>query len=200
MSVLVDLNARPTLKPMCSKNSFTDKIHHQYEGSKNGRENSIYSIFVQKIAFQDLLSDSYTQLLFVPKACVMSPKDLQPYPPSLRSIAIAEVVALASEPVSLNRIAITTGIPKPTVHRFINTLVESRLLLREAHRKAYSAGERLSAMAIGIMSHSSLRNERRSILRSLVDQIGETCNFTTVDVNDVVYVDRVEAAWPLRLH
>jgi len=130
----------------------------------------------------------------------MSPKDLQPYPPSLRSIAIAEVVALASEPVSLNRIAITTGIPKPTVHRFINTLVESRLLLREAHRKAYSAGERLSAMAIGIMSHSSLRNERRSILRSLVDQIGETCNFTTVDVNDVVYVDRVEAAWPLRLH
>jgi DNA-binding IclR family transcriptional regulator len=121
-------------------------------------------------------------------------------PNSLRGIAIAEVVALAAEPVSLYTIAVATGIPKPTLHRFINALVDSRMLLREAHGKAYSAGERLSAIAAGVMSHSSLHSERRSILRTLVDQIGETCNFTTIDVHDVVYVDRVEAAWPLRVH
>lgn len=130
----------------------------------------------------------------------MTPTDLRRYPPSMRSFKIVEVVALASEPVSLDGIAAATGIPKPTLHRLINSLVESGALLREAHGKAYSAGERLSAMAVGVMSHSSLRNERRSILRTLVDQIGETCNFTTLDVHDIVYVDRVEAAWPLRVH
>jgi IclR family transcriptional regulator, acetate operon repressor len=130
----------------------------------------------------------------------MRAHDAKRHPPSLRSIEIAEVVALASEPVSLDGIASATRIPKPTLHRFINKLVESGVLLREAHGKFYSAGERLSAMAMGVMSHSSLRNERRSILRALVDRIGETCNFTTLDVHEIVYVDRVEAAWPLRVH
>jgi IclR family acetate operon transcriptional repressor len=130
----------------------------------------------------------------------MRPRHPQQYPPSLRSFEIAEFVALAPQPVSLNGIAVGTGIPKPSLHRFINTLVQSGVLLREPHGKAYSVGVRLTAMAAGVMSHSSLRNERRSILTGLVDQIGETCNFTTLDGNDIVYVDRVEAAWPLRFH
>src|SRR5258708_13716356 len=118
------------------------------------------------------------------------------YPPSLRSIEIAEVVALASEPVSLDAIATATRIPKPTVHRFIDALVESGVLLREAHGKSYSAGERLSAMAIGVMSHASLGNERRSILKSLVDKIGETCNLTTLDVDAVVDANRTQTPSP----
>lgn len=130
----------------------------------------------------------------------MTPKDSKHYPPSLRSFEIAEFVALAPQPVSLEGISTGTGIPKPTLHRFINSLVQAGVLLREPHEKAYSVGMRLTAMAAGVMSHSALRDERRSILRGLVDQIGETCNFTTLDGNDIVYVDRVEAAWPLRLH
>ena len=122
------------------------------------------------------------------------------YPPSLRGFQVAEAVALAPEPLSLGAIAAVTGIPRPTVHRFIEALVACGVLVREAHGKAYSVGERLSALAVGVMGHSSLRNERRSILKTLVDQIGETCNFTTLDVDNVVYVDRVEAAWPLRVH
>jgi DNA-binding IclR family transcriptional regulator len=32
-----------------------------------------------------------------------------------------------------------------------------------------------------------------------VRQVGETCNFTTLDGVQVLYLDRVEAQWPLRL-
>lgn len=123
-----------------------------------------------------------------------------PYPPSLRSFQVAEFVALASQPVSLGSIAAATGIPKPSLHRLVSLLTEAGVLLREPHEKAYSVGARMAAVAAGVMSHSSLRDERRSILQGLVDRIGETCNFTTLDGNEVVYVDRVEAAWPLRLH
>jgi DNA-binding IclR family transcriptional regulator len=130
----------------------------------------------------------------------MTPKKLHQYSPSLRSLQVAELVALAPAPVTLNAIASTTGIPKPSLHRVINALVQYGVLLREPHGKAYSVGMRLTAMAAGVMSHSSLRDERRAILIGLVDQIGETCNFTTLDGNDIVYVDRVEAAWPLRVH
>jgi len=127
-------------------------------------------------------------------------QDSQHLPPSLRSIAIAEAVARAPAPMSLAAIAAATRIPKPTLHRLVGALLASGMLLREAHGKAYSAGPRLSAMAMDVMGNSSLRNERHSILGRLVEQIGETCNFTALGVNDVVYVDRVEAAWPLRVH
>ena len=38
------------------------------------------------------------------------------------------------------------------------------------------------------------------MLTALVDVIGETCNFTTLAGHEVIYLDRVEARWPLRLH
>ena len=37
------------------------------------------------------------------------------------------------------------------------------------------------------------------MLAALVSQVGETCNFTTLDGTQVLYLDRVEAHWPLRL-
>ena len=37
------------------------------------------------------------------------------------------------------------------------------------------------------------------MLAALVAQVGETCNFTTLDGTEVLYIDRVEAQWPLRL-
>jgi DNA-binding IclR family transcriptional regulator len=38
------------------------------------------------------------------------------------------------------------------------------------------------------------------VLVRLVEEIGETCNFTMLDGNEVVYIDRVETPSPVRLH
>jgi IclR family transcriptional regulator, acetate operon repressor len=40
---------------------------------------------------------------------------------------------------------------------------------------------------------------RHAVLSALVEAVGETCNFTTLDGSQVLYLDRVEARWPLRL-
>ena len=44
-----------------------------------------------------------------------------------------------------------------------------------------------------------MRGLRHAVLAQLVEAIGETCNFTTQDGTEVLYLDRVEAKWPLRL-
>ena len=118
---------------------------------------------------------------------------------SLRSFEIAEAVADSPKPVTLDYIARTTGIPKSTVHRLIKVMVDANVLLREAGPKSYSSGARLSSMIVGVMGRSTLQDKRRVILKWLVDQIGETCNFTTMASTDLLYVDRVEAEWPLNL-
>jgi DNA-binding IclR family transcriptional regulator len=50
------------------------------------------------------------------------------------------------------------------------------------------------------MLNASVRAERHAILARLVESIGETCNFTMLDGTEVLYLDRVEAAWPLRMN
>ena len=47
---------------------------------------------------------------------------------------------------------------------------------------------------------AQVRAARHAILQQLVDELGETCNFTMPAGTEVVYLDRVETAWPLRFH
>jgi len=49
------------------------------------------------------------------------------------------------------------------------------------------------------MLNASVRERSHTILQGLVAEIGETCNLTMLDGPEVVYLDRVESAWPLRV-
>lgn len=45
---------------------------------------------------------------------------------------------------------------------------------------------------------SADRSLRHVVLEALVQEVGETCNFTTLDGACVLYMDRVEAPWRWR--
>jgi DNA-binding IclR family transcriptional regulator len=47
---------------------------------------------------------------------------------------------------------------------------------------------------------SPQRHERRAILARLVEAIGETCNLTMLDGDEVLYLERVETSANVRLH
>jgi len=113
---------------------------------------------------------------------------------------IAELIAVQENPVSLDTISQATRIPKGTAHRLVSGLVRIGFLACDARPKNYSVGPRLAALGLAAQMHSSVRGERHAVLKALVDQIGETCNMTTLDGVEIVYIDRVESAWPLRLH
>jgi IclR family transcriptional regulator, acetate operon repressor len=68
------------------------------------------------------------------------------------------------------------------------------------HRKRYVVGPRAAAFALDVQMHSPRRGEHRAILARLVETIGETCNLTMLDANEVVYVERVETTANVRLH
>jgi DNA-binding IclR family transcriptional regulator len=118
----------------------------------------------------------------------------------LRSIGLLEYIARARGPVSLVEATEASGLPKPTVYRLLKTLHGHGLLQREPATKRYSIGPRLSALGRDILQNSTVRAERHGILKRLVEEIGETCNFTMLDGNDVLYVDRVETSASVRPH
>jgi DNA-binding IclR family transcriptional regulator len=118
---------------------------------------------------------------------------------AIRAFSIIETVAAADRPVSIAEVVHACGLPKPTAFRILTLLERNGLVSREPDAKRYTAGERLDRLGRTVLSNGSLRATRHAILQGLAAKIGETCNFTMLDGARVVYLDRVETAWPLRV-
>lgn len=117
-----------------------------------------------------------------------------------RLIGLIETVARAERPPALADLAVRLGLPKSTAHRLTLALAAEGILTREPGTKRFGIGSRLAALAVDALTHSTVRGARHAVMQSLVDRIGETCNLTMLDGAEVLYLDRVEAAWPLRMH
>ena len=74
------------------------------------------------------------------------------------------------------------------------------LLQREGDGRHYGTGVRLRRLAENLLLNSSLHGARHAVLRNLVDELGESCNITALAGGEVVYLDRVETAAPLRFY
>ncbi|MFL7904058.1 IclR family transcriptional regulator [Azospirillum argentinense] len=117
-----------------------------------------------------------------------------------RTFAILELVASASGPLAVKTIGTTLGLPKPTAHRLVNSLIEKGLLARDLETRDVIIGVEAARLAVGILRASLSRAPVRSVLRAVSAELGETCNVGVLDGGDVVYLDRVEVEhWPLRL-
>ncbi|SRR6267378_364246 len=127
------------------------------------------------------------------------PRKEDSVPATLRAIAVLEAVVHAERPAALAELTATVRLPKPTLYRMLGMLQAAGLVTREPVARRYAPGPRLAALGRNVMLNASQRAGRRAILARLVEQVGETCNFTMLDGAEIIYVDRVEAAWPLRL-
>lgn len=123
-----------------------------------------------------------------------------PGSPALRLIALLEHVSRADKALTLTDIIGEVHQPKPTVYRMLQQLEQAGLLVKEPDGKRYAPGARLSKLAEDVLLNAQVRAARHAILQQLVDELGETCNFTMPAGTEVVYLDRVETAWPLRFH
>src|SRR6266496_759707 len=128
------------------------------------------------------------------------PARSSPESTTLRAFLLLELIANAEEPVSLEALTRQSALPKPSVYRILQLLMRGQLVEREVSAKRYVVGARVSALSLAVQMRSPLRRERHAILSRLVEEIGETCNFTMLDGNEAVYVDRVETQAIVRLH
>jgi DNA-binding IclR family transcriptional regulator len=120
-------------------------------------------------------------------------------PTTLRLLLVIERIAEAGVPVTPTDVNAHIGLPKPTIFRLFHTLETEGFLQRDMDGRAYSTGPRLRRMAGGILSSLRIRTARQAILRRLSREIGETCNIALPDRDAMIYLERVETEWPLRI-
>ncbi|MBX2867641.1 MAG: IclR family transcriptional regulator [Acidiferrobacterales bacterium] len=116
-----------------------------------------------------------------------------------RVLAILEEVTNTDHPISASEINQSLQLPRSTAHRLCSVMEEHAFLQRHADGKRYMPGPKLRKIATGVLGHSRHRAEQHAILTSLSNEIGETCNLSHPDGAEMVYAERVETQWPLRL-
>ena len=132
------------------------------------------------------------------------PDDLQKsketqIPTNLRLLLVVEEIAKAGTPLKPMQLSAALGLPKPTIHRLLQTAEAEGFLQRDLDGRSYGPGPRLRQIAVHTMSSERLRTGRLAILKAVAEDIGETCNLATPDREGMTYLDRVETKWPLRI-
>jgi len=120
--------------------------------------------------------------------------------PTMRLFALLEVIASKDQFFSLQGLAQETRIPKPTLHRMLQQLEGVGLLERSVDGRHYGTGVRLRKLAENLLLNDIFHGARHAVLRHLVAEVGESCNLTALSGSEVVYLDRVETAAPLRFY
>lgn len=105
-----------------------------------------------------------------------------------RAFAILESIADGGGVVSLSELAGSTGLPMPTIHRLVRTLVDLGYVRQEASRE-YSLGPRL--IRLGEVTAERITSWSRPHLESVVALLGESVNLATMDGDEIVYIGNV---------
>jgi DNA-binding IclR family transcriptional regulator len=123
---------------------------------------------------------------------------------TLRPLAVLEQLAAAGQSYTLSQLAARVHIPKATLLRLIDSLETQGYVTHipdsRGTDRGIALGPRAAQLALATLANNTFTRGCRSLLRSLVDVIGESCNLTALDGDTVLYIERVETAEPLRLH
>ena len=117
----------------------------------------------------------------------------------LRVYSIIELVVDSAWPVSYAEMSEKLNLSKPTAHRLCELLESQDLIQRAIDGKRYIPGPRLRILSMSVLGSSTLLLERQLVLQDISAKTGETCNLTVPHGTEMLYLDRVETEWPLRI-
>lgn len=113
-----------------------------------------------------------------------------------RAFELLERLADTGGEASLSELANSSGLPMPTIHRLIRTLVALGYVRQNTNRR-YALGARL--IRLGENASLQFGTWARPLLAELVDEVGETANLAVLERDEVVYVAQVPSRHSMRM-
>ncbi|MDQ0993821.1 IclR family transcriptional regulator [Streptomyces sp. V3I7] len=113
-----------------------------------------------------------------------------------RAFDLLERMADAGGEVGLSELSASSGLPLPTIHRLMRTLVASGYVRQQPNRR-YALGPRL--IRLGESASRLVGAWARPCLARLVEETGETANMALLDGDEVVYVAQVPSKHSMRM-
>ncbi|MFD4830400.1 IclR family transcriptional regulator [Streptomyces uncialis] len=113
--------------------------------------------------------------------------------------ALSILPLLAEGPADLGKVANRLGVHKSTALRLLRTLHEHGLVYRQSDQR-YRLGARLFALAQEAVENLDVREIAHPHLVALNEKIGHTVHLAVHEENEVLYIDKVESRYPVRMY
>jgi IclR family transcriptional regulator, acetate operon repressor len=113
-----------------------------------------------------------------------------------RAFVLLETMADCGGISGLSQLAARSGLPLPTIHRLMRTLVDLGYVRQEASRE-YALGPRI--VRLGDSASGLLDRWAAPRLRELVELLGESANLAMLDGDQAMYVAQVPGRHSMRM-
>lgn len=108
-------------------------------------------------------------------------------------VHMLQLVADATQPVTVTELSRLSGYPRPTVHRIVAALIAERLLEEGQRTGRLALGPRLIHLANRSWDRSEIRLASLEDLGRLRDITGETVHLAVLNGNHMVYIEKLES-------
>ncbi|MGQ7844594.1 HTH-type transcriptional regulator BhcR [Granulosicoccus sp. 3-233] len=101
---------------------------------------------------------------------------------------------------NLSDLSLQAGMPAPTAHRLLSTLLRQQFVDYDETSQLWSIGVQAYSVGTSYLARTSLVEIARPIMRVLMEDTGETANLAVEDNGYVVFISQVESNHPIRAY
>ncbi|WP_312329066.1 SMP-30/gluconolactonase/LRE family protein [Stenotrophomonas sp.] len=116
-----------------------------------------------------------------------------------KGLSLLTLIADAPHPLPFSELGRYSGLPKSTLHRILQTLIEYRLVRVDEASQTYRLGTRLFEMAHQVWSDFDLRSAAEPELLRLRELAQETTRLGILEGRDILIIDQRDHVQAMRL-
>jgi IclR family KDG regulon transcriptional repressor len=113
-----------------------------------------------------------------------------------KALVVLEYVALEGL-TTIAQLSERSGLPRSTLHRLIETLIDQGFLCRTAHGH-YRVSFKLWRIGSTAVDYDSIRENARAVLNKLVNETSETGHYSVYEDGYAVYIEKLDGLHPIR--
>src|ERR1700761_8262386 len=116
-----------------------------------------------------------------------------------KGLTLLSMIAEAPHPLRFGELMRYSAMPKTTLHRILQTLIDFRLIRFDEPSQSYRLGMRLFEMAHRVRSEFDLRSAAEPELLRLRDMAEETTRLGVLDGDSVLIIDQRDHIQAMRM-
>jgi IclR family transcriptional regulator, KDG regulon repressor len=116
-----------------------------------------------------------------------------------KGLQLLEAMAEGEQSRGISELALQLSLTKSNVHRLLQTLSKCGYVTREPSTDRYLLSTKLWRISRRSRPYDALRRLVRPVLRTLVDDTGESVLFCVIENDEMVPIDQVETESPVRV-